>query len=259
MSMNPPQLKNILEAALFASTQPLSLDRLTTLFPEDEAPTREQMHEALTELANECEGRGVELKEVGSGFRMQVRVEYGPWIARLWEEKPTRYSRALLETLALVAYKQPITRAEIEDVRGVAVSTHIIKTLLEREWVRVVGHRDVPGKPALYGTTREFLDYFNLKSLSELPPLAEIRNLEDILLSPEVEAVLAKHMVLKSETPESEAPDASEGDTAESAADDGGSESVETTAEVSLDGASDLDVGEGDEEQLEVATAKLPA
>lgn len=258
MSMNPPQLKNILEAALFASTQPLSLDRLTTLFPEDEAPTREEMREALAELANECEGRGVELKEVGSGFRMQVRVEFGPWIARLWEEKPQRYTRALLETLALIAYKQPITRAEIEDVRGVAVSTHIIKTLLEREWVRVVGHRDVPGKPALYGTTREFLDYFNLKSLSELPPLAEIRNLEDIQLSPEVEAVLAKHMVLQSE-----ASDASDGDSPdvvpETVADDGGAEPVETSAEVSRDASTDVEVGEGDDEQLEVATAKLPA
>lgn len=194
MSMNLQQLKKILEAALFASTQPLTLDRLAGLFGEDEVPSHDDLRAALEELGQECRDRGVELKEVGSGFRMQVKSEFGPWIARLWDEKPPKYSRATLETLALIAYKQPITRAEIEEVRGVAVSTHIIKSLLEREWVRVVGHRDVPGKPALFGTTRGFLDYFNLKSLDELPSLAEIRSLEDISLSPEIEATLAKVM-----------------------------------------------------------------
>ncbi len=194
MSMNLQQLKKILEAALFASTQPLTLDRLTALFAEDEAPSRDELRAALQALGEECEPRGIELKEVGSGFRMQVKKELGPWIARLWEEKPPKYSRATMETLALIAYKQPITRAEIEDVRGVAVSSHIIKSLLEREWIRVVGHRDVPGKPALFGTTRAFLDYFNLKSLDELPPLAEIRSLEDITLPPDIEETLAKVM-----------------------------------------------------------------
>jgi segregation and condensation protein B len=134
---------------------------------------------ALEMLADDSQGRGVELKEVGSGFRYQVRQDVHPWVSRMWSEKPSRYSRALLETLALIAYRQPITRPEIEQIRGVVVSSNIVKTLEEREWVRVVGHRDVPGKPALYGTTRGFLDYFNLKSLDELPPLSEIRDMED--------------------------------------------------------------------------------
>lgn len=204
MSMNLQQLKKILEAALFASTQPLTLDRLAALFAEDKAPSRDELRAALQELGEECEPRGIELKEVGSGFRMQVKKELGPWIARLWEEKPPKYSRATMETLALIAYKQPITRAEIEDVRGVAVSSHIIKSLLEREWIRVVGHRDVPGKPALFGTTRAFLDYFNLKSLDELPPLAEIRSLEDITLPPDIEETLAKVMAEHSGADESD-------------------------------------------------------
>jgi len=173
------QLKRIVEASLLAAAQPLSLAQLSALFGETETPSHDDLARAIAELAEDCANRGVELKEVASGFRYQVRPDVHTWVARLWTERQTRYSRALLETLALIAYRQPITRGEIEQIRGVAVSTNIIKTLEEREWVRVVGYRDVPGKPALFGTTRTFLDYFNLKSLDELPPLAEIREIED--------------------------------------------------------------------------------
>jgi segregation and condensation protein B len=173
------QLKRIVEAALLAAAQPLSLAQLSALFVEHESPSHEDLARALEELGQDCAERGVELKEVASGFRYQVREDVHQWVARLWTERQTKYSRALLETLALIAYRQPITRGEIEQIRGVAVSTNIIKTLEEREWVRVVGYRDVPGKPALFGTTRNFLDYFNLKSLDELPPLAQIREIED--------------------------------------------------------------------------------
>jgi segregation and condensation protein B len=174
-----PQLKRIVEASLLAAAQPLSLAQLSALFGETETPSHDDLARALAELGDECVNRGVELKEVASGFRYQVREDVHPWVARLWTERQTKYSRALLETLALIAYRQPITRGEIEQIRGVAVSTNIIKTLEEREWVRVVGYRDVPGKPALLGTTRSFLDYFNLRSLDELPPMAEIREIED--------------------------------------------------------------------------------
>lgn len=180
MALEPGQLKNIIEAALLANGKPMSIDRLLSLFVDEHQPSRDEIREAIAQLQQECEGRGIELHEVGSGFRFQVKQALAPWISRLWEEKPGRYSRALMETLALIAYRQPITRAEIEEVRGVAVSTNIIKTLLEREWVRVVGHRDVPGKPAMYATSRQFLDYFNLKSLNDLPSLAEIRDIDTI-------------------------------------------------------------------------------
>lgn len=181
MPITDEQLKQILEAAIMASTEPMSVDKMLALFVEDkEPPTRDAVKDALQVIEQECQSRGVELKKVSSGYRFQAKRDMSPWVSRLWEEKPARYSRALLETLVLIAYKQPITRGEIEHVRGVAVSTNIIKTLLEREWVRVVGHRDVPGKPALYATTKAFLDYFNLKSLEELPTLAEIRDLDKI-------------------------------------------------------------------------------
>src|SRR5690242_364123 len=173
------QLKRIVEASLLAAAQPLSLPQLSALFGETETPSHDDIARAIAELTEDCANRGVELKEVASGFRYQVRQDVHPWVARLWTERQTRYSRALLETLALIAYRQPITRGEIEQIRGVAVSTNIIKTLEEREWVRVVGYRDVPGKPELFGTTKHFLDYFNLKSLDELPPMAEIREIED--------------------------------------------------------------------------------
>lgn len=177
--MELAQLKNIIEAALLAAGQPLSVERLLTLF-EGDAPGRDEIRQALEMLREECAPRSLELVEVSSGFRLQVKQDYAPWVTRLWEERPVRYSRALMETLALIAYRQPITRAEIEDIRGVSVSSQIIKTLHEREWIRVVGHRDVPGKPAMYGTTRQFADHFNLKTLDDLPTLAEIRDLDTI-------------------------------------------------------------------------------
>jgi segregation and condensation protein B len=178
--MEIQQVKRIIEAALMASSQPLSLAQLAAIFTEAEPVAGEAVAQAVTELQADCETRGIELVEVASGFRYQVRQDVHAFVSRMWTERQTRYSRALLETLALIAYRQPITRAEIEQIRGVVVSTSIIRTLEEREWVRVVGHRDVPGRPALFGTTRSFLDYFNLKSLDELPPLAEIRDLEDL-------------------------------------------------------------------------------
>lgn len=178
--MDAELLKKIIEGALFAAGQPLTIERLGFLFDEAERPDNATMRATLEALMQDYAGRGIELKEVASGFRFQVRQESGPWVSRLWEEKPSRYSRALLETLALIAYRQPITRSEIEEIRGVSVSSHIIKTLLERDWIRVAGHRDVPGRPALFATTRDFLDSFNLKSLAELPSLSEIRDLDRI-------------------------------------------------------------------------------
>ena len=178
--MENEALKNILEAILLAAGRPLTLDQLLAVFSENERPERSQIREALGLLHADYEPRGIALVQVGGGYRIQVRETMQSWVSRLSEEKPARYSRALLETLSLIAYRQPITRGEIEDVRGVSVSTSIIKTLLEREWVHVLGHRDVPGHPAMYGTTRKFLDYFSLKSLSELPTLAELRDLSTI-------------------------------------------------------------------------------
>lgn len=175
---DPQELASLLEAWLLALGRPLSLERLGELFEEGERPEPAQIREALEVLRLSCEGRAFELKEVASGYRLQVREKFAPWVGRLWEERPQRYSRAMLETLALIAYRQPITRGEIEDIRGVAVNSQIIKTLQERDWIRVVGYRDVPGKPAMLATTKVFLDYFNLKSLEELPPLAALRELE---------------------------------------------------------------------------------
>jgi len=177
----PDQIKKIVEAALMAVDKPLTLIQLHGLFAnEEEAVDRALVKDALTELQAEYENRGVSVVEVASGFRVQIDQEVAPWISLLFEERPPRYTRALLETLALVAYRQPITRSEIEEVRGVAVSTNIIKTLLEREWVRVVGHKEVPGRPAMYATTKEFLDYFNLRRIDELPPLSELTDLDSI-------------------------------------------------------------------------------
>ncbi|MFJ2428682.1 SMC-Scp complex subunit ScpB [Pseudomonas sp. NPDC087804] len=174
----PRELAPLLEAFLLASGKPQSLERLFELFEEGERPEPAVFKKALTLLGKSCEGRAFELKEVSSGYRLQIREKFSPWVGRLWEERPQRYSRALLETIALIAYRQPITRGEIEDVRGVAVNSNIVKTLLEREWIRVVGYRDVPGKPAMFATTKMFLDHFNLKNLEDLPPLAELREME---------------------------------------------------------------------------------
>lgn len=192
MKIDDKLLRKIIEGALLAADGPLSISKISSLFevPEgsvpnvdldpDEKPTKEAILTALEDIQADCKDRGYELKEVGTGWRFQVVQETAPWIGRLWEEKPQKYSRALLETLALIAYRQPITRGDIESIRGVAVSSTIIKTLTEREWVKVVGHRDVPGRPALYATTRQFLDYFNLKSLDELPSLKEIQDFDQL-------------------------------------------------------------------------------
>ena len=174
------ELKNILEAALLVAGQPLTIDKLLLLFTESSRPERDEIKATLDVLAEDYADRGIELKQIDKGFRIQSREKYSEWLQRLSEERPQRYSRALLETLAVVAYRQPVTRGDIEEIRGVSVSTDIIRTLTEREWVRQVGQRDVPGKPALYGTTKTFLEYFNLKGLEELPTLAEMRDLEDI-------------------------------------------------------------------------------
>ncbi len=175
-----PELKNIIEAALLVAGQPLTIDKMLGLFPDDSRPARDDIRTVLAELGEDCAGRGVELMQIDNAWRFQSKQKYAEWLQRLSEERPVRYSRALLETLAIIAYRQPVTRGEIEDIRGVAVSSEIIKTLLGREWIRQIGTRDVPGRPALYGTTRGFLEHFNLKSLDALPPLAELRDIEKI-------------------------------------------------------------------------------
>jgi segregation and condensation protein B len=178
--MSRPELKYVLEAALFAAGKSLTIAELGALFEEHERPSAAELRTALAQLAEDYGARSIELKETGAGVRIQVRREFGPAVGRLWPDRPQRYSRALLETLALIAYRQPITRAEIEAVRGVAVNPNIVKTLLERQWIRVVGHRDLPGRPELLGTTREFLEYFSLLNLEELPPLEQLRALGEL-------------------------------------------------------------------------------
>ena len=178
--MDNDQLKNTIEAALLAYGQPLNVEQLREMFDEFERPDAVDVRKALAELARDCDGRPMELVEIASGWRLQVRSAYAARLSKLWQERPSRYSRALLETLALIAYRQPITRAEIEDVRGVTVNPNIVRTLTERGWIRVVGHREVPGHPELLGTTREFLDYFGLKSLDELPSLAALKDMDDV-------------------------------------------------------------------------------
>lgn len=177
-AITPEKLQTIIEAALMVAGRPLSIAAIQQLFPEEEKPNPTDIKAAFTAIEEKYASSGIELKEVSSGFRFQAKAELSPWLAKLWEERSPRYSRAFLETLAIIAYKQPVTRAEIEEIRGVTVSSHIIKTLQEREWIRVVGYREVPGRPAIYATTKEFLDYFNVKSLSELPTLAEFKDLE---------------------------------------------------------------------------------
>ncbi len=178
MEMN--RLKQIIEAAVLAADEPLTLDKMLGLFSRDDNMNKDQLRAAITELQADFADRGIHLKEVASGYRFQVNNDLTPWIKHLWHEKPARYSRAALETLALIAYRQPITRGEIEDVRGVVVSTNIIRMLIEHEWIKVVGHRDVPGRPSLYATTKKFLDAFNLKTLAELPSLPEIKDMDQL-------------------------------------------------------------------------------
>jgi len=177
--MDNNKLKPILEALFAAAERPLSVSQIFDLFSGDvDQPGKDDIRNAIDEIGEQFQPGGLELKQVASGFRLQVKPAYEIWVSRLWDQKPPRYSRALMETLALIAYRQPITRGEIEDIRGVSVSTNIIKTLQEREWVKPLGHKDVPGRPTLYGTTRTFLDYFNIRSLNELPTLAEITDLD---------------------------------------------------------------------------------
>jgi len=174
------ELVCILEAILISAEKPLSVDRMFNYFDPEQSINRSDIYNALETLHTRCDGRGFELVEVGSGFRYQTRLKYKDWVAKHWDEKPPRYSRALLEILALIMYRQPTTRAEIEEIRGVAVSANIIRTLTEREWIRVVGHKEVPGRPEMFGTTNQLLDYFNLNSLDELPVLSDIKNIDDI-------------------------------------------------------------------------------
>lgn len=178
--MNDHPLMNVVEAVLLAAGRPVTIEQMLELFEEHERPAGEDLRAALDALAQRFEGTGIELREVASGWRVQVRPQHADVVSRLWQERPSRYSRALLETLALIAYRQPITRGEIENIRGVTIATTIMRTLHERSWIRVVGHREVPGRPELLGTTREFLDYFGLKSLDDMPTLAELQDLEDI-------------------------------------------------------------------------------
>lgn len=190
MAFDPSLLRRIVEGALLAAGEALSVDRLLSIFEEDEAPERQELLATLRAMQEEPNERGFELVEVASGWRYQVCSDLAYWVNRLWEEKPAKYSRALLETLALVAYRQPLTRSDIEQVRGVAVSSHIMRTLVEREWVKVVGHRDVPGRPALFATTRTFLDYFGLSSLEDLPSLNELQDLDGLNQALELETEL---------------------------------------------------------------------
>ena len=196
--MSQKKIKNIIEAALMVSTQTLSIQRLMNLFDEDKTlhPDRDSIKTAINDLQKDFEGHGVSLVEVASGFRFQANNEYAEWVNHLFDERPPRYSRALLETLSIIAYRQPITRGEIEDIRGVSVSGTITKTLQEREWIKVVGHRDVPGRPELLATTKSFLDYFNLKKLSELPELEDIKDFDSI--NPDLFEALEKEMNIDS-------------------------------------------------------------
>lgn len=209
------KLKCITEGLLLAAGKPLSLEQIGNIFTEEERPANDQLRKVLDDIQKDCEGRGFELQKVASGYRFQVRQELGEWVGRLWEEKPQKYSRALMETLAIIAYRQPLTRGDIEKIRGVAVSTTIMRTLLDREWTRVVGHRDVPGRPAMYATTRQFLDYFNLESLDQLPPLSEIRDMEDVnkeLKLEENEAPASRVLEIPGEEDEEELPVLDEAD-----------------------------------------------
>ncbi|MDG1494919.1 MAG: SMC-Scp complex subunit ScpB [Porticoccaceae bacterium] len=198
--MNADLIKRIVEGALLAAGKPMDIARIENLFEDEERPPRDQIRAALEEVEADCRGRGFELMQTASGYRFQVRQDLAQWVNRLWTEKPKRYSRAMLETLALIAYRQPLTRGDIEQVRGVAVSSDIIRTLQERDWVRVVGFRDVPGKPALYATTKNFLDYFNIKSLEQLPALSEIKDFAE--LDPELELALSSNAGNSAEGPE---------------------------------------------------------
>ena len=243
MTFDPDRLKRILEGALLAAGKPMTVIQLESLFEEDEVrPARDEIKAALEDIAGELKGRGFELLQVASGYRFQVCDDLAPWIGRLWEEKPQKYSRALLETLALIAYRQPITRGDIEEIRGVAVSSNIIRTLMDRDWVRVVGHREVPGRPAMYASTKIFLDYFNLKSLDQLPPLAEIQDLDN--LTAELGLEFREDVVedLVEPVAEEEVLDSNHEQQVESANDEAGSIVQEATEESTGDKSADDNV-----------------
>ncbi|MBF6024504.1 SMC-Scp complex subunit ScpB [Lysobacter niastensis] len=266
--MDQQLITRIIEAALLASNQPLTLVQLNALFPEDQPPPADSVEQALETLREASAGRGVELVEVASGFRFQVQADVHPWVARLWTERQTRYTRATLETLALIAYRQPITRGEIEQVRGVAVNSNIIKALEEREWIRVVGHRDVPGKPALFGTTKGFLDYFGLKRLDELPPLSELKDIGELEPQLQLEGapIAAGGIATGDEVQASNADDAGEAGTGENAGeagmqdsgDTGSDEPAGTDADPGIDtdthDQADGDIGDGENAGDEIAS-----
>ncbi len=230
---NDLALRNVCEAALLAAGRPLTVEQIAELFDEAERPGNQQVRMALEALSADYATRGIELREVSTGFRVQVRAESANVVSRLWQERPAKYSRALLETLALIAYRQPITRGEIEDIRGVAVNPNIIRTLQERGWIRVVGYREVPGRPELLGTTREFLDYFGLKSLDSLPTLAQLRDVENLgvqLEFPETQPAVAAAAALAAEAAAddiaAEVPAVAEPAAADSGANDGAADAV---------------------------------
>jgi segregation and condensation protein B len=243
--MDQQLITRIVEAALLAANQPLTLAQLHALFPEDQPAPPDSVEQALETLRAGCEDRGVELVEVSSGFRFQVKADVHPWVARLWTERQTRYTRATLETLALIAYRQPITRGEIEQVRGVAVNSNIIKALEEREWIRVVGHRDVPGKPALFGTTKVFLDYFGLKRLDELPPLSELKDIGE--LEPQLQFEGAPAPIAAGVADGSEASNADAGDAADAAP----ANESDADAEATAPQADETDAGSGNADEEE--------
>jgi len=250
--MSNPKLKNIVEGFLFASDKALNADHIVKMFPEGERPEKTEIEAALQTIESEFEDHGIELKKVSSGYRFQVREEYTQWVSRLWEEKPQKYTRALLETLALIVYRQPITRGEIEEIRGVSVSSNIVRTLQEREWVKIVGHRDVPGRPALLASTKQFLDYFNLESLEDLPPLSEIKDLDAIAteLDPEQNAALISAI---REMQEDQKKTGEEGAEAAETSED--SHEVESPEKI----AAELDVVLEDEKKIEVAEEIIEA
>ena len=248
--MNEQYVRNVVEAALLAAGRALSLEELTALFGvsetsnDAETTNEEEVRAALTTLESDYQDRGLELKEVANGYRIQIRSNVAEPVSKLWQERPAKYSRAMLETLALVAYRQPITRGEIEQIRGVAVNPNIIKTLLERSWIRVVGHRDVPGKPELLGTTSDFLDYFNLKKLDDLPTLVQLKEMEELRLQLALPGAEVAHIDVANDSVEVPAAGAVAVDAA--AVDAAGSEQSDTDVDAELD--SDIDGGDDDEQ-----------
>jgi segregation and condensation protein B len=265
--METQLLKNIVEAALLAAGTPVTVEQLRALFGDESGPDKHEIRSVLKELQADYEGRGIEIKEVASGFRVQIRSNMTQWLSKLWEERPPRYSRALMETLSIIAYRQPVTRGDIEEIRGVSVTSNIIRTMLEREWIKVLGHRDVPGKPAMFGTTRDFLDYFNLKKLDDLPPLAELAQLEpvSVQLQLETEAEAAQGEA-PADAEDSSAEDVAENDAAD-ASDENADPDPEAVSAQDEQSASEFPVEDDfddddellSEEEIAAATEKIDA